>query len=144
MNLPDDRIERVLFGDASEPDKTPNPKRKNYVPVSLLVLSLVFLGGFYFLRQWETGKVMEVKKDVEVKDDARVLIEEVSKLISLPQDEEPTIATVSDPKLLKDQAFFANAKTGDKVLIYTKAKKAILYDPVNKKIIEVAPLNIKK
>ncbi|MEK7084254.1 MAG: hypothetical protein AAB932_03410 [Patescibacteria group bacterium] len=29
-----------------------------------------------------------------------------------------------------------------KVLIYTNAKKVILYDPVNNKIVEVAPLSI--
>ena len=67
------------------------------------------------------------------------LISDVSKLMQLP-DEPPTVATVSDPSKLKDQVFFQDAKTGDKVLIYTDAKKAILYDPVAKKIVEVAPL----
>ena len=52
------------------------------------------------------------------------------------------MATVSDLEKLKDQPFFAKAKIGDKVLIYTDAKKAILYDPVNDKIVEVAPINI--
>jgi hypothetical protein len=35
-----------------------------------------------------------------------------------------------------------DAKKGDKVLIYTNAKKAILYDPELNKIVNVAPLNI--
>ena len=35
-----------------------------------------------------------------------------------------------------------NAKVGFKVLIYTQAKKAILYDPGANKIVEVAPVNI--
>ncbi len=142
----DDRLEKVLIspqmpGSARLTGR--EPKRKNYIPVALLILSLIFWGGFYFFREWKNGRAINASRDIEVKSDSQTLIEEVSKLISLPQDEEPTIATVSDPKLLKDQAFFANAKVGDKVLIYTKAKKAILYDPVNKKIMEVAPLNIK-
>jgi hypothetical protein len=35
-----------------------------------------------------------------------------------------------------------NAKTGYKVLVFSVAKKAILYDPVLNKIIEVAPFQI--
>ena len=65
----------------------------------------------------------------------------ISKLIVLPTDELPTLATVSDPEKLKDQPFFANAKTGFKVLVYSKAQKAILYDPTTNKIVEVAPIN---
>ena len=66
----------------------------------------------------------------------------VSKLMVLPTDETPTMATVSDPEKLKNQAFFVNAKVGDKVLIYTKARKAILFSPSQNKIIEVSPLNV--
>ena len=39
-------------------------------------------------------------------------------------------------------SFFSKAKVGDKVIIYTNARKAILYDPVAGKIVEVAPVNI--
>ncbi len=70
------------------------------------------------------------------------LIASIGKLILLPSGEQPTIATVTDPERLKEQAFFANAKKGDKVLIYTNARKAILYNPTSNKIIDIAPLNI--
>lgn len=139
----ENRIERVLFGPRTqEVQVADSPKRKNYIPISLLVFSLIFLGAFYFIREWKVGNTVDVAKNTEVKSDTQTLVAEVSKLISLPQDEEPTVATVSDPQMLKDQAFFANAKIGYKVLIYAKAKKAVLYDPVNQKIVEVAPLNI--
>ena len=55
--------------------------------------------------------------------------------------ETPTIATVSDPEALKNQAFFVDAKKGYKVLIYSNAKKAFLYDPSADKIVNIAPLN---
>jgi len=69
------------------------------------------------------------------------LVKEVGQLIELPK-ETPTVATITDENKLKDQAFFANAKNGDKVLIFTNSKKAILYRPSLKKIIEVAPINL--
>ncbi len=78
-------------------------------------------------------------------DPARAEVKSVVELIGahivLPQGEEPTVATVSSLEQLEGQPFFENAKVGHKVLIYTKAKKAILYDPVIDKVVEVAPLS---
>ncbi len=55
-------------------------------------------------------------------------------------DEQPTVATVTDPEKLQSQEFFRQAKAGYKVLIFTAAKKAVLYDPVGNRIVEVGPL----
>ena len=57
-------------------------------------------------------------------------------------DEKPTVATITDIEKVKDQPFFKNAKNGDRVLIFTNAKKAILYRPTEKRIIEVGAVNI--
>jgi len=43
---------------------------------------------------------------------------------------------------LSEQEFFKQAQVGHKVIIYAKAGKAILYDPVANKIVEVAPINL--
>ncbi len=75
-------------------------------------------------------------------DQVASIVSELSKLIVLPTNETPTLATVSDPEKLRDQAFFANAQKGFKVVVYSKAGKAILYDPFQKKIVEVAPVNL--
>ena len=75
------------------------------------------------------------------KEETRLLIEKVGSLTELP-DEEPTIATVSDVTKLQDQSFFQNAQNGDKVLIFTQAKKAVLYRPSTEKVIEIAPVNL--
>lgn len=107
---------------------------------ALTVLLLVALGAaVYFFSQ-----LNQLKEDPQktAQKEAQTLVAKVGKLIVLPEGEEPTVATVTDPNLLKDQPFFANAKKGDKVLIYTNARKAILYDPENNKIVEVAPVSI--
>jgi len=70
------------------------------------------------------------------------LLNKVSTLIDLPKDEKPSIATVSDKEKLKEQAFFKSAKNGDTLLIYTSAKKAILYRESTNRIVEVAPIAI--
>jgi len=73
-------------------------------------------------------------------DDPNALIREVGSLILLPQGEVPTVATVTDPSKLQGQQFFSNARVGDKVLIYTQAKKAYLYRPSLHLLVEVAPI----
>lgn len=60
--------------------------------------------------------------------------------MELPAGEQPTLATVADQEKLKGQEFFSHAQNGDKLLIYPKAKKAILYRPSTGKIIEVTNL----
>jgi len=107
---------------------------------ALSILLLIFAGvAVYFYLQFS-----EIKKNPQkvALAETEALVNRVSKLIVLPEGETPTVATVTDPERLKDQPFFAKAKKGDKVLIYTDAKKAILYDPVANKIMEVAPVNI--
>jgi flagellar basal body-associated protein FliL len=118
----------------------PNLRRIKIIWTSLLVILLVaLLAAGYFGYQWWSLKNNPSSASTQ---EAAAVIRAVGHLIVLPKDEEPTVATVSDPKLLQQQAFFAQAKKGDKVLIYAKAKKVILYDPINKKIVDVAPLNI--
>lgn len=106
----------------------------------LVVLVVTALGAaVYFYAQ-----LNQFREDPQkiAQEEAKSLVIKVGKLIVLPEGEEPTVATVTDPNLLRDQPFFANAKTGDKVLIYTNARKAILYNPEENKIIEVAPVSI--
>lgn len=116
----------------------------------LVVLAIlgVGAGGFFFYQYQKTNKELQtIKTDPNTlkqaaQEEVKKLIEEVGKLISLPEGEEPTVATVTDVEKLKDQPFFSKAKNGDKVIIYTQAKKAILYDPIARKIVDVAPVNI--
>lgn len=106
--------------------------------LSVLALIGIVTAVFFFIKFNELKKNPSAVVDQQTRD----LVKRVSKLIVLPENEVPTMATVSDPEKLKDQPFFINAKKGYNVLIYSNAKKAILYDPFSNKIIEVAPINI--
>jgi hypothetical protein len=68
------------------------------------------------------------------------IIAKVDSLMLLPQGETPTLAKVTDLAALSGQIFFAHAKVGDIVLMYSKASRAVLYDPAVNKIIEVGPI----
>lgn len=63
------------------------------------------------------------------------LIDAVKSLMELPEDEEPIIATVTDPSALQDQTFFKKSQVGDKVLVYKNNGLAIIYRPTTYKIV---------
>lgn len=114
--------------------------------VGIALLVVVLLGGAAFGAAKYKKLQDENKKLKNPQEQARIqtesLIKEVGAITVLPADETPTVATVADASKLKNQAFFKDAQNGDKVLIYTKAKKAYLYRPSTKKIIQIAPVNI--
>lgn len=107
----------------------------------VLICTILGIGtGIYFYSKYKTTAQELRNIQLTPGADAQSIIDKVSKLIAVPEDEQPTIATVTDLERLKNQPFFAKAKIGDRVLIYTKNKKAILFDPVENKILEVGPL----
>ncbi|MBI5729304.1 MAG: hypothetical protein HY983_03650 [Candidatus Magasanikbacteria bacterium] len=113
--------------------------KKLTLPI-LAIITLLSLGAAYY----SYAKLNEFKKNPQKlsQDEVAAVVDQVKQIMILPDGEQPTLATVADPSRLKDQPFFAKAKVGDKVLLYANARKAILYDPVARKIVEVAPINI--
>lgn len=113
---------------------------KLVIPAVALVGMVIFGGGF-LLYQNQKSQIQDDSRRISY-EDVKQLVAEVSKLIDLPKDEIPAVTTITDVAKMQDRPFFQKAKNGDKVLIYTNAAKAILYDPIIKKVIDVAPLNI--
>ncbi len=113
-----------------------------WIIVLVILLVIAILPSYYFYHQYKQAENLLQNPAASTNAEAKQVVAEVGKLMLLPTNEQPTIATVSDITKLSDQPFFANAQNGDKVLIYTQAKKAILYRESINKIIEVAPVNL--
>lgn len=118
------------------------PSRLGWAIITVIILAIAAVPSYYFYNQYQKSQALLQNPNQASAVEAQVLVNNVGKLIELPAGENPTIATVSDLTKLQDQPFFAKAKNGDKVLIYSNAKKAILYRPSINKIIEVAPVNL--
>ena len=110
--------------------------------MSGVLIILAAIPSVYFYLQYQ--KIQEQLKNPQgfAQEELNRLTAQIGKLIELPGDETPTLATVSDVDKLRDQPFFTSAQNGDKVLIFTNAKKAILYRPSSGLIIDVAPVTI--
>lgn len=114
----------------------------HYVFILIIVAALGAGGYFFYGYQKAQGEIAKLKDpQAAAKEEGKRLVELIGKFVELPQ-EEPTIATITDKEKVNDQVFFAKAENGDKALIFTQAKKAILYRPSTNKIIEVATINI--
>lgn len=109
----------------------------------LLVLALATLlgiGGFLLYRTWQQKQEAAANPSLAAEQSKKVLLDRVKALVVIP-DEDPTVAMVSDATKLKDQPFFAAAENGDQVLIFTVAKKAVLYRPSLNRVVEIAPIS---
>lgn len=112
--------------------------KKSLIVLGIVLLLVGYAGAFYYFNQY---KQLTKDPSAVAKKETASLVSTVGKLILLPIDESPAIATVQDKEKLSSEPFFANAENGDKVLIYYVAKKAFLYRPSTNKIIEAAPLS---
>src|SRR5258708_15640946 len=110
-----------------------------FIGFGIVLVTAVSIAVYFYLQYRKTQS--ELNKSTQSNVQA-ALIEEVGKLIVLPTGEQPQVATVSDIMRLKGQSFFVHARNGDKVLIYSKAQEAILYDPIVNKIVEVGPISL--
>lgn len=125
--------------------------KANYLKVSLVVLGISFIAvsgaGLYGYNLYQQSQAEIKKLQTAAKpesDENKRIVALVAKHMVLPNNETPTIGTVTDSTKLQSKPFFAKASNGDKVLIYTKNKKAILYNPAQKKVVEVTSINSNK
>lgn len=115
---------------------------------SVFLLLAVFGGivsrQLYTENQSLKKEIATLKSDPQVKanEEAKELVKKLAALVVLPEGEDPVIATVTDKDKLKEQAVFAKAENGDRLVIYSNAKKAYLYDPKENKVRDIIPVNI--
>jgi len=117
-------------------------KKFSLVSVGFILLTIIAIAGvsasIFLFREWSKTKNLLNNPTEAAKIETKDLVARIQKLMVLP-NEEPQIATVLEEEKLKEQQFFANVQKGDKVLVFTKAQKAILFRPSKNMIIEVAP-----
>lgn len=122
--------------------KMPSLKVIVALGVSLVVIGLVSGAAIYFYMQYQNAQTLLKNPASALENEVKALVAQVGRIIELPKNEIPTVATVSDKSKLTAQAFFQRAENGDKVLIYNAAKKAYLYRPKDNKMIEVSSLSV--
>ena len=127
-----------------KPPKFKLPRGRN---LFILVFALIIIEGAategYLLMHHKKAQPEEdaVAQQInELNQRHNDLVKTVSSQIAVPPDEDPTVATVTDPNALKNQAFFSEAEVGDKILMYRKNEQAFLFRPSIQQVIAQAQL----
>lgn len=71
----------------------------------------------------------------------QAMTQQVNKVITLPKDEQPLVATVTDATSLPKEQFFSYAQNGDKIFMYRQHKLAVLYRQATKQVVTEAVLD---
>ena len=111
---------------------------KQTAVIAIIVVLLVSLGILGYLYRVE--KLKSANPGQLVQENTQKIVEKVGKLIILPANEDPTVATIINIEKLKSDnpEFYLNATNGDKLLLYQK--KAIIYSEENNIIVNVASI----
>lgn len=110
------------------------------------IFGLIILSAITCVILQQTGYVdvlkmaYQIKQQQQLSAEDKVVLEQLKKIILLPEDVTPTMAVVTDIEALKkaQPGFFTNAKNGDRLIIYPD--KAIIFDANANKIIQVGPV----
>ncbi len=104
--------------------------------VAIVALVVIVLGGYVVYE-----KYFHLTPAEKAQKELAAAVAGVSKLIILPQGDEPVLATVTDAKtLIAQQAFFAGAVNGDQLLLFPRNLKAVLWSPSRNVIVNVGPI----
>ena len=74
-------------------------------------------------------------------DSAKSAIASVERLVMVPKNEEPVVLTITDRSKVKS-AFLQSSETGDKILVFQKNQRAIVYRPATNKIVDIVGVDI--
>jgi hypothetical protein len=135
---------RTFMTPKPEPSKKKSPRKPLKLPKLhlnvrfgslpwLLVLIFVVLSGFMYIQYHDAKQKLQTN---DVAKTNQQTLAKLEKVIVLPAGQTPTFATVKDVTALKKQSnFFNGAQNGDKLIVYTKENKALLYRPSTNRII---------
>lgn len=126
--------EDAVSGGTSVRKKMSKPSPTVSVMGFLLFLALGAAGYFYY-QYTSTTQVAEARE-------IRALAKKIGAVIALPQEETPTLATVTNKDKLDNQPFFQKAQNGDKILIYSTAGQVVLYRPATGKVIDMTTVTV--
>jgi hypothetical protein len=123
--------------------------KKKKIFIFCIGFSLLFLIGFMVKTWWvytHSPTYIANQKNTRAHKEADLLVSAVSKLVILPRTKTlPQIISINDPiTAIKNQPTLAGVIAGDKILVYFKESRAIVYSPSRHKIVTILPISTER
>lgn len=112
----------------------------------MALIGLGLISAFFIFKYLQVSQELATLKadptqlTTLLESENRKILDKLGSLIQLPQ-ETPRIVTITDKASIQNEPLLSKAEVGDAFLIYSQAKKAILYRPSQNKIIDVIPIS---
>lgn len=113
----------------------------------MALLGLAVLGGAGYFgwmkynQMYNSPEAVTAAQVAEAEAEKKVILEDISKLMLLPEGD-PVLFKVSNKDQMRaQQAFFKDTENDDVLLVFQQAGKAIIFRPSSKTIINVGPVN---
>lgn len=113
----------------------------------LLIVGLAGTSVYLFMDNRDLKSTASLSQDEKSQIENDKLVAEISKLMNLPSDEEPTIFKVNDPKKTEEgnpgiTQIFSDLQKDDYLLVYKNDRLGIQYRPSENKIIKTATISL--
>lgn len=128
-------------------EKIGGSKKRIWKLIGIILILIIILGSGYlilwkagYLETFKIAKQLQEQKQLSQEDQA--VLDQLKKIIDLPEDATPTMAVINDADLLREEqpGFFEKAKNGDRLIVYPDM--AVLYDYEANKIMHVGPVSL--
>lgn len=119
-------------------------RKKSFWKYILIGLGVIIVAASVGVSIFAVKKYQDIKKNPTsaVTETNKTLLDKLGKILQLPTGEEPQIASVSDKTKLANDPFFKDAENGDSLIIYSKARRIIIYRESVNKVINQGPFTI--
>ncbi|MBU3668609.1 MAG: hypothetical protein FGM57_01425 [Candidatus Taylorbacteria bacterium] len=127
-----------------------NQPKKNSMKVKIIVVILVLIGIFWSLSYMKGNSPKNMantqgsitKANIE---ENKKILENVAKLVLIQEPSAPDVITITDAKtMIEQQPVFKGAINGDKILVFMKEGRAIIYSPSRDIIVNILPVTAQK
>lgn len=114
-------------------------KNKSKMSLIIVIILVLIVGGVAYAKMKTPSAEQAQKRQMKQNQET---IASIKKIMVVPE-EEPIIATINEAAvLIKEQAFYAGSQNGDKLVIFPKVQKAIIYSPSRNVIVNSGPFTI--
>ena len=102
----------------------------------IVIVAIIAIAAKYIMKMGAGDDVAQQQEETVA------LLQQIGSRMMLP-DEQPIVATVNEAaKLISEQAFYAGVQDGDKLVIFPRSQKAVLYSPSREIIVNAGPFII--